>query len=302
MEKIITIIIMLVGFVNATVAQHVNVHGQKVVKEIIVSYFNKEGIKIPREHYVYDYDRNYNLTGITRQCNECDTPVWVTLDSIRKKDGKITRKSYHYDRQNISRRSDGYEYTYSLDDGGQVTKVVALEIMESYRTKFNYNFYYSLDPATHTKRLIKYDWDEWWYPYEDKKWYRQCYPNIRVVDYGEGLWINRQVDETPQESINKKVKYLDYSMPNDLNIDMSSLLCDKFKFYTSFTCEQMTEWIPIRPDFLPLDKVGFPNKYAPFEYVRDNNGNVVEIKGYYNDGDSKNKRLRQDLSVEIEYF
>lgn len=61
---------------------------------------------------------------------------------------------------------------------------------------------------------------------------------------------------TPEETLDKKRKNIDYEMPYDLNIDISAYLSDAFSNRVSFQCESMTEWMPQRIKFFPTDMYG----------------------------------------------
>lgn len=306
MQRLILSLIVI-SICCAAYAQKVNIYGQKIVKEIYVADMDRKGTEIPRERYCYTYDDSGRLIGVTKheyQRNEYEDgipPTWFVSDSIYIKSGKLNRQSFYYDRHQHGRVQTKYTYTYTLNPDRTISKVEALlHPGDGSISKFNYNFYYDKVPETNRTRLIKYDWDEWWLPEGKHKWNRQCWPNIRMIDYGSGVWANRVVDKTPDEKIASRQKLIDFNMPDDLNIDISGIL-NKSSFHPNpdFHCEGMTEWIPRRLDFFPIDEIGL-FKSQPFVYERDANGNIIEIKGYWKT--AKDNNIRQDLLVRIKYL
>lgn len=304
MKNFILLLVVIMTTITIS-AQRVNRFGQKVVKEIHIAYVSKKGKILPQEEFFYDYDNELRLIGILRIKHTVEVDGYPSIgyvsDSIRLENGEIKRNSYTYDIRKGKRFHTNHYYKYTLNNDRNIVKAEIL--IKVYGNggyfKNNHNFYYDNIPGYTSPQLTKYDWDELWSENGKDNWERQCWPNISIQDYGIGARAQRKIDMTPEETLDKKRKNIDYEMPYDLNIDISAYLSDAFSNRVSFQCESMTEWMPQRIKYFPTDKYGL-NKYRPYVYEYDEAENIIKIKGYFLYHDEKEPRI--SLIIELKYW
>lgn len=253
-------------------AQKLNGRGQKIVSSVhIEKYFFNGGIEETTD-VIYNYDSNYELTGMTRIITvENET----CKDIIQKqKDGNFKRVTYYNGR--IDKQC---HYEYEVNDYGQIEAKKAKYVIgsDSVMKITNYE-YYGEEDSLRLKQIKRRQ-----YVKDGREWsaaHDEYYLNFDYWD-GDCYWAEGYSStfnvKGERQYYGGEVKYKENQygkIKNDTNINPNlfiSMACWEICL-DSHEFELSSKWCGMKSDYI-MDYVHGRKIYS----IVDSNGNLVEL-------------------------